>query len=109
MLSVKRLNLDSSWSINFNSVNFIVDPWLVGSEIDGFKWLNEAWHIKDPVKIEDLPEFKFLMISQNYEDHCHIATVLKKTIDAFSNDFMTVIYFFIHLIADSTLISKSFL
>ena len=55
MLSVKRLNLDSSWSIDFNSVNFIVDPWLIGSEIDGFKWLNEAWHIKDPVKIEDLP------------------------------------------------------
>ena len=77
MLSVKRLNLDSSWSIDFNSVNFIVDPWLIGSEIDGFKWLNEAWHIKDPVKIEDLPEFKFLMISQNYEDHCHIETLKK--------------------------------
>jgi len=35
MLSVKRLNLDSSWSIDFNSVNFIIDPWLIGSEIDG--------------------------------------------------------------------------
>lgn len=77
MLSVKRLNLDSSWLIDFNSKSFIVDPWLVGSEIDGFKWLNEAWHIKDPVKVNDLPDFKFLMISQNYEDHCHIETLKK--------------------------------
>jgi hypothetical protein len=75
MLSVKRLNLDSSWLIDFDSKSFVVDPWLIGSEIDGFKWLNEAWHIKDPVKIKDLPDFKFLMVSQNYEDHCHIETL----------------------------------
>ena len=36
---------------------------------------NEQWHIKEPVKISDLPEFQFLLISQNYEDHCHIETL----------------------------------
>ncbi len=77
MLSVKRLNLDSSWHISFTKDQFIIDPWLVGSEIDGFKWLNQQWHIEDPVKIEDLPDFQFLLISQNYEDHCHIETLKK--------------------------------
>ena len=53
MLSIKRLNLDSSWYVEYGKSNFIVDPWLIGSEIDGFKWLNEQWHIKEPVKISD--------------------------------------------------------
>ena len=75
MLSIKRLNLDSSWHIEYGKNSFVVDPWLIGSEIDGFKWLNEQWHIKEPVKISDLPEFQFLLISQNYEDHCHIETL----------------------------------
>ena len=75
MLSVKRLNLDSSWHIKFDSGNFIIDPWLIGSEIDGFKWLNQQWHIKEPVKVENLPSYDFILISQNYEDHCHINTL----------------------------------
>ena len=39
MLSIKRLNLYSSWHIEYGKNSFIVDPWLIGSEIDGFKWL----------------------------------------------------------------------
>ena len=77
MLSIKRLNLDSSWHVEYGKSNFIIDPWLIGSEIDGFKWLNEQWHIKEPVKISDLPDFEFLLISQNYEDHCHLETLKK--------------------------------
>ena len=37
MIKLKRLNLDSSWHIHFNRLKFILDPWLIGSEIDGFK------------------------------------------------------------------------
>ena len=77
MLSIKRLNLDSSWHIEYGSSRFVVDPWLIGSEIDGFKWLNEQWHIKEPVKVSELPNFEFLLISQNYEDHCHLDTLNK--------------------------------
>jgi len=75
MLSVKRLNLDSSWHISYNNSEFLIDPWLIGSEVDGFKWLNEQWHIKDPVQISELPNYDFILISQNYEDHCHIKTL----------------------------------
>lgn len=77
MLSVKRLNLDSSWHISYNKTDFIIDPWLIGSEVDGFKWLNEQWHIKEPIPISKLPNYNFILISQNYEDHCHINTLKK--------------------------------
>ena len=77
MIKIKRLNLDSSWYIKFNKLNFVLDPWLIGSEIDGFKWLNEQWHIKEPVKITELPDYNFILISQSYEDHCHIKTLKK--------------------------------
>jgi len=77
MLSVKRLNLDSSWHIRYNKTDFIIDPWLIGSEVDGFKWLNEQWHIKEPIPISKLPNYNFILISQNYEDHCHINTLKK--------------------------------
>ena len=75
MIKIKRLNLDSSWYIKFNKLNFVLDPWLIGSEIDGFKWLNEQWHIKPPVPIDDIPNYDSIVISQNYEDHCHIETL----------------------------------
>ena len=75
MIKIKRLNLDSSWHIKFNKLNFVLDPWLIGSEIDGFKWLNEQWHIKPPVAIDDIPNYDSIIISQNYEDHCHIETL----------------------------------
>ena len=66
MIKLKRLNLDSSWHIHFNKIKFILDPWLIGSEIDGFSWLNEQWHIKEPVAIKDIPEYDLIVISQNY-------------------------------------------
>jgi len=91
MIKLKRLNLDSSWHIHFNKIKFILDPWLIGSEIDGFSWLNEQWHIKDPVAIKDIPEYDLIVISQNYEDHCHIKTLRslseKKSIYATENAF----------------------
>ena len=74
-MRIKRLNMDSSWHITAGATSFIMDPWLVGSEVDGFTWLNEQWHIVDPVKIDDLPEYEFIVITQSYEDHCHLATL----------------------------------
>ena len=67
--------MDSSWYFDFGSTSFLLDPWLVGSEIDGFKWLNEQWHVHEPVSISDLPEYDFIVISQSYEDHCHLETL----------------------------------
>ena len=74
-MEIQRLNMDSSWAFHWQGLSAIVDPWLVDSEIDGFKWLNEQWHIKDPVQIDQLPATDFLLISQSYSDHCHFQTL----------------------------------
>jgi len=75
MISLKRLNLDSSWFLEWEGNRFIIDPWLVGSEIDGFSWLNEQWHIKEPIQMDALPSYDYILLSQSYEDHCHINTL----------------------------------
>ena len=72
---IRRLNMDSSWHFEMPSGQFIMDPWLVGSEIDGFKWLNEQWHVVEPVAPKDLPNYDFIVITQSYEDHCHLETL----------------------------------
>ena len=55
MVSVKRLNLDSSWHISFDSNKFIIDPWLLGSEIDGFNATNCVFAFKySPVTLADI-------------------------------------------------------
>ena len=74
-MKLKRLNHDSSWHVWLGGCSFIVDPWLVGSEIDGFKWLNEQWHVVPPVPIEDLAPYDFIVVTQPYEDHCHLETL----------------------------------
>ena len=62
MIKLKRLNLDSSWHIHFNRLKFILDPWLIGSEIDGFKWLNQQWHSNKSVLIKDIPDYDLSLI-----------------------------------------------
>lgn len=72
--------MDTSWWISWNDSSFIVDPWLIGSEIDGGSWFNEQWHVTEPVAIQDIPPYDFILITQSYNDHCH-----KETIAALEN------------------------
>ena len=72
--------MDTSWWISWGGTSFIVDPWLIGSEIDGGSWFNEQWHVTEPVAIPDLPVYDFILITQSYNDHCH-----KETIAALEN------------------------
>ncbi len=74
-MQIKRLNMDSSWHIVHGGSSFILDPWLTGSEIDGFSWLNEQWHVVDPVPPSEVPACDIILISQSYEDHCHLETL----------------------------------
>lgn len=75
MIELQRLNMDTSWWISWGGTSFIVDPWLIGSEIDGGSWFNEQWHITKPVAIQDIPPYDFILITQSYNDHCHKATI----------------------------------
>ena len=48
---------------------------MVGSEVDGFKWLNQQWHIKEPVHPNEIKDYDAILISQSYTDHCHTETL----------------------------------
>ncbi|MEM9329124.1 MAG: hypothetical protein AAGA85_25900, partial [Bacteroidota bacterium] len=75
MLRIRRLNMDTSWQLVWNDTSIILDPWLVGSEVDGFSWFNEQWHTTPPVPIDDLGSYDALVVSQSYSDHCDEETL----------------------------------
>jgi Beta-lactamase superfamily domain len=75
MIQLQRLNMDSSWWIQWDATSFLIDPWLVGSEIDNFSWLNEQWHATPPMAISKIPPYQHIIISQPYSDHCHEITL----------------------------------
>ena len=80
MLTIRRLNMDTSWRLDWDECGLILDPWLVGSEVDGFSWFNEQWHATPPVPIAEIDPFEGIIVSQSYSDHCH-----KKTLESLPN------------------------
>lgn len=75
MLTVRRLNLDSSWHLSWGGQQFVIDPWLIGSEVDGFRWLNEQWHATPPLPLSEIPPCDAIVVTQSYSDHCHLPTL----------------------------------
>lgn len=77
MLYLRRLNMDSSWQLTWKNTSILIDPWLFGTEIDGFSWFNEQWHTTAPLPIHDLDGYQGILISQPFSDHCHEETLTK--------------------------------
>jgi len=75
MLTIQRLNMDNTWWLNWGNTSLLLDPWLTGSEIDGFSWFNEQWHNTPAVALDKLPAYDFVIVTQPYSDHCHAATL----------------------------------
>jgi hypothetical protein len=75
MIEIRRLNMDSSWQFWWQGMSVVIDPWLIGSEVDIFSWLNEQWHITDPVPASEVGVADLMIISQPYSDHCHAETL----------------------------------
>lgn len=69
--------MDSSWALQWAEDSLLIDPWLLGSGVDGYAWFNEQWHVTPPVAIASLEPYQSILISQSYPDHCH-----KQTLDA---------------------------
>lgn len=67
--------MDTSWALTWNRTSVLIDPWLLGSEVDGFSWFNEQWHATPPVAIDDLGDYQSILVSQKYSDHCHRQTL----------------------------------
>ncbi len=78
-MKIRRLNTDNSWQIEWNGVNFLLDPWLSGPEIDGFRAFNIQWHREPPLPYADLGHFSYVFVSQPYSDHCHRETLERLT------------------------------
>ena len=57
--------MDTSWHLSIGGVSFLIDPRLAGSEIDGYSWFNEQWHVVKPIQVEEIPEFNYVLISQS--------------------------------------------
>lgn len=75
MLKLRRLNMDTSWQLSWGQTNLLIDPWLIGTEIDGFAWFNEQWHTTLPVAIHAIESYQAILISQPFSDHCHEETI----------------------------------
>lgn len=75
MLEVQRLNMDNSWWIQWHGCNILLDPWLMGYEIDFFPWFNKQKHKTPPITPEQIPDYDVIIISQKYPDHFHLETL----------------------------------
>ena len=53
----------------------LLDPWLIGPEIDGFKQFNMQWLSQPAVALDHIAEPNRIVISQPYSDHCHELTL----------------------------------
>ncbi len=75
MIEIQRLNMDNSWFININGTRILIDPWLLGAEVDFFPWFNKQWHRTPPIDLEQVPTFDWVLITQKYPDHFHPETL----------------------------------
>lgn len=75
MFTIEPINYDSSWLIKSGDVNFLIDPWLIGSQIDGFSFFSRQWHAQPCVNIEQLPAIHAIIISHPFTDHMHLETL----------------------------------
>jgi len=74
-LTLQRLNMDTTWHCTLGSIKLLIDPWLVGTEVDYFSWFNTQWHRTPPTDCSQLPPFDTVLITQKYPDHCHPETL----------------------------------
>lgn len=76
-MNVQRLNMDNSWRIDFAGKTLLIDPWLMGVEVDYFGWFNTQWHKTKPLPPSEVEPFDLVIITQKYPDHFHPETLLK--------------------------------
>lgn len=74
-MRLRLLNGDASLLLTVDGVTLLVDPWLIGSEVDYAPWFNEAWHTDPVVPLEDVGDHDAVLITQHYPDHCHLETL----------------------------------
>jgi L-ascorbate metabolism protein UlaG (beta-lactamase superfamily) len=77
MIKLQRLNMDNSWLLTMDACRLLIDPWLMGVEVDFFPWFNTQWHKTPPIALDQIPEYDAVLITQKYPDHFHQETLKK--------------------------------
>lgn len=75
MLTVTRLNHDSSWLVTLDGTRLLVDPWLEGPAIVGLPAIHRAELGAAAVPVEELPPLDAVLLSHPYPDHTQAATL----------------------------------
>ena len=74
-MRVQRLSMDNSWHLTVGGLRLLVDPWLVGPEVDYAGWFNTQWHATPAVPPDQVPDWDAVLITQKYPDHLHPQTL----------------------------------
>lgn len=74
-LIVQRINDDSSWLVRWSGLTFLLDPWLLGDDINFASWFSRQWLSTPPLHVDDLPALDFILVSHQFSDHCSAATL----------------------------------
>jgi hypothetical protein len=72
---LQRVNRDTSWVLTMGAVRLLLDPWLVGAEVDGVAWFHRAELAHAPVPVDALGALDAVVVSQPFADHCHLETL----------------------------------
>lgn len=86
MISLKRLNDDSSWSLQFGDTHCLLDPWLVGDDINLAPWFSRQWLATPALPVEKIMPVNCIVVSHAFSDHCSEQTLAQfaKTIPVFA-------------------------
>ncbi len=75
MRRVRRLNGDTTWWLEWDSTALVIDPWLIGSQVDGHRWFSEQRHVEEVVPPADVASFDAVVLTQRFTDHAHAASL----------------------------------
>jgi len=81
-MDLLKLNHDSSWLIRYRDSTIVLDPWLLGSNIDGFSWFSKQDHTSpflQPAQLIDIATNDgaepVLIVSHQFTDHFSAETL----------------------------------
>jgi L-ascorbate metabolism protein UlaG (beta-lactamase superfamily) len=75
MLTLRRINDDSSWSLQFGDTHCLLDPWLVGDDINLAPWFSRQRLTAATLPLEQIPAVDCILISHPFSDHCSEQTL----------------------------------
>ena len=76
-IRVVKLNEDSSWMWESDSLSILVDPWFTVSQIDFAPWFSEQFHLNPQPLISEIKKPHYIFISHPFTDHCNKETLLQ--------------------------------